>query len=84
MDYPYGFKKGGHLDSVDILVHEEKTAYAIPADSSAAFGNSPDVTYWEMTHGAGGGEECLLNWIQPSYSRLWKQAGNTVQWKPTR
>ena len=84
MDYPYGFRNGGHLDSVDILEHEGKTAYAIPADSSAAFGNNPDVTYWEMAHGAGGGEERLLNWIQPNYSRLWKQAGNTVQWKPLR
>lgn len=84
MDYPYGYRDGGHFDSTDVLVAEGKTSYEIPADASAAFGNNPEVTYWEMSHGSGGGEDCLLNWIEPGYSRLWKQAGNAVQWKPTR
>lgn len=82
MDYAYGFRNGGHFDSVDILAHEGKTAYRIPADASAAFGANPEVTEWEMSHGNSGGMDCLLNWIQPGYSRLWKQAGNTVQWNP--
>jgi hypothetical protein len=53
---------------------------SIPADSSAAFGANPEVTYWSMGHGSGGGDQCLLNWIQPGYSRLWSEAGNVVQW----
>lgn len=83
MDYPYGFRNGGHFDSTDILVAEGKTDYEIPADASAAFGNNPEVTHWVISHGSGGGEDCLLNWIDDlPYSRLWSQAGNAVQWKP--
>lgn len=67
LNYPYGRGPDGEF---------------IPAHASAAFGANPEVTYWEMGHGAGGGEECLLNWIPNGYSRLWSQAGNTVQWKP--
>ena len=58
--------------------HMKETS--IPADSSAAFGANPEVTYWSMGHGSGGGDECLLNWIEPGYSRLWSEAGNVVQW----
>jgi hypothetical protein len=38
----------------------------IPACSSAAFGENPWVTYWQMCHGSGGGEERLednFHWI---------------------
>lgn len=69
MDYPYGFKHG----------LEGKTACQIPADASAAFGANPEVTSWEMVHGAGGGGECLESWVS-DYSPLWKEAGNIVQW----
>lgn len=54
----------------------------IPADASAGFGSNPEVTVWEMSHGAGGGIDCLLNWIPDGYSRLWSEAGNRVQWQP--
>ena len=82
MDYPYGERVNGHFDSVDILVAEGKTAYRIPADASAAFGATPEISYWEMSHGSGGGEERLLDWIPSGYSRLWSEAGNRVQWRP--
>ncbi len=49
---------------------EEET---IPADASAAFGINPDVTYWQMSHGAGGGEENIRNWTPTNAHELWKQ-----------
>ncbi len=55
---------------------EEET---IPADASAAFGISPDVTYWEMGHGAGGGVENVRNWTPFNAHELWKQAGNIIR-----
>ena len=55
----------------------------IPADASAAFGANPEVTQWEMGHGAGGGVFDILFWIDGlPYSRLWSEAGNVVQWQP--
>lgn len=48
--------------------------------SSAAFGFHPDVTYWEMSHGAGGGSECVQNWIRDDADYAWKLAGNEVMW----
>jgi len=54
---------------------------AIPADASAAFGANPEVTFWEMAHGAGGGCDCVMNWVE-FYGDKWRQAGNIVQWKP--
>jgi hypothetical protein len=51
--------------------------------SAAQFGANPEVGYWEMGHGAGGGTEFLIDWIKHlPYSRLWSEAGNAVQWKP--
>lgn len=59
------------------------TDKTIPADSSAAFGNDPDVTYWEMVHGAGGGIENVRNWVEGiDVDSAWKQAGNLVQYHP--
>jgi hypothetical protein len=61
----------------------EEFRVEIPADASAAFGANPEITYWEMSHGAGGGEDNLLFWIDHlPYSRLWSEAGNRVQWHP--
>jgi hypothetical protein len=56
----------------------------IPAHASAAFGISPRVTYWCMGHGAGGGDESVKKWVIGNVDRLWAEAGNVVQWKPTR
>ena len=65
--YPYGGYEG----------HPQ-----IPADSGACFGLNPGVTYWEMAHGAGGGEEDVYSRLPNSdVESIWKRAGNTVQWK---
>ena len=53
--------------------------------SAAQFGNNPEVTYWAMSHGSGGGCWTLIDWENlhsMGYSRLWSEAGNAVQWKP--
>ncbi len=55
---------------------EEET---IPADASAAFGINPDVTYWEMGHGAGGGIENVRNRTHTNADELWKAAGNIIR-----
>jgi hypothetical protein len=48
----------------------------------AAFGLAPDVTRWEMCHGSGGGEYSVTSgWITDP-ERLWREAGNLVQWRP--
>ena len=62
----------------------------IPADSSAAFGENPSVTYWEMCHGAGGGVctiEDDVNWMSSrrdyiDINSLWAEAGNITRWYP--
>lgn len=82
MDYPFGIRTGGHFDSVDILFNEGKTAYRIEADASAAFGNSPEVTHWEMAHGSGGGDEQIENWAKGNLKAIWAEAGNKTQWRP--
>lgn len=64
MAYPYG--------------SNEK--HTIPADASAAFGSNPEITEWEMCHGAGGGLECVAGWVRES-DRLWKIAGEAVQYQ---
>lgn len=58
----------------------------IQADASAAFGLNPAITYWQMAHGAGGGDEELTHWLVRNGVRdwevIWKLAANEVQWKP--
>lgn len=68
MDFPYGEcdQPTGEVES-------------IPADASAAFGIGPDVTYWEMTHGAGGGVDCVNQWISADVNKLWNAAGNIIR-----
>ena len=51
----------------------------IPADASAAFGINPDVTQWEMGHGAGGGIDTVKNWVPACANDLWKAAGNIIR-----
>ena len=43
------------------------------ADGGAAFGESPEVTTWEISHGAGGGTENVDFRVDGANS-LWKQA----------
>lgn len=52
--------------------------------SAAQFGANPEIGYWSMSHGSGGGDTHLVGWIPNGYSRLWSQAGNVVQWRPSR
>lgn len=60
----------------------DSNGFEIPAHASAAFGANPEITYWQMGHGAGGGVFSLLDWLPMGYSLLWKQAGNITQWRP--
>lgn len=53
------------------------------ADSSAAFGYSPKVTYWEMGHGAGGGCDEVPLWIH-DWEILWKRAGDITRYRKVR
>jgi hypothetical protein len=71
MEYPYG----GHAP-------ENGGIGIIPAHASAAFGINPSVTFWEMSHGAGGGCVSIENWVHSDIEAIWKQAGNLVQWLP--
>lgn len=97
MDYPYGFNDSmvPHIPLRSDSSDEEWATYnerrrkaveqfriEIPADASAAFGANPEVTYWQMSHGSGGGVTSLIDWIPRGYSELWRKAGNTVQWRP--
>jgi hypothetical protein len=47
----------------------------------ALFGLNPDCTSWVMPHGAGGGEFRVSEWVRDA-AKLWKEAGNSVQWTP--
>ncbi|TCB60185.1 hypothetical protein E0J20_09335 [Rhizobium leguminosarum bv. viciae] len=61
LSFPYGGLEGKHIS----------------ADASAAFGGSPRVTTWEMTHGSGGGVEDVTNWVGNA-DALWTKAGTLV------
>jgi len=69
LDYSYG-------------VNDNNTR--IPADASAAFGINPDVTHWEMEHGAGGGFEEIKDWIDHriDVELAWNISGNVVRYNP--
>ncbi|GAA3565804.1 hypothetical protein [Marinobacter xestospongiae] len=47
------------------------------ADAGALFGSSPNVTYWEMAHGAGGGQEEVSRWVADA-AQLWDQAKGLI------
>ena len=53
-------------------------AYQTP--TPAMFGIEPDVTEWEMCHGAGGGIFRVSELIHDA-ENFWREAGNLVQWK---
>lgn len=56
---------------------DDYSGTVIAADASAAFGNSPKVTRWEMVHGAGGGQESVESWVDNAEA-LWVRAGDLV------
>jgi hypothetical protein len=68
MDFPFGIyeKPDGSIET-------------IPADASAAFGIHPDVSQWDMSHGAGGGTESVKGWIYGDVHELWNTAGNILR-----
>ncbi len=43
-------------------------------------GVTPEISFWEMGHGAGGGTEAIPNWVH-NWEPIWKQAKNLTQWK---
>jgi hypothetical protein len=49
----------------------------------AMFGLNPDVTAFDLIHGAGSGVESVHCRIHNA-DDLWKEAGNTVQWSPRK
>ena len=54
--------------------------YEVP--SPAMFGVDPNVSHWEMGHGAGGGEERIECWVEHGdWKTPWLKAGNKTQWK---
>jgi len=63
----------------DIRVAKGEAVYELPTDGAAAFGDSPSVTYWEMSHGAGGGAETLGHWVKGDVMGLWAQAREVLQ-----
>ena len=76
MEYDFGVKWNEFDDKGVADVHS-----AIPADASAAFGISPNVTSWTMVHGCGGGVYNVQAWAHCDIDRAWKQAGNITQYK---
>lgn len=48
------------------------------ADAGALFGNTPKVTEWVMSHGAGGGTENVYNWSDNA-NLLWIKAHSLVK-----
>jgi hypothetical protein len=68
LDYPFG---------------ENSKGEAIYADASAAFGLNPDITYWVMIHGHGGGEYTVSHWVD-GVRQLWNEAGRRVRYRPRR
>jgi hypothetical protein len=50
----------------------------IVADAGAVFGDGPWASLWTMSHGAGGGNGSVSEWVHDS-SRLWVAAGKSVK-----
>ncbi|WP_338925033.1 hypothetical protein V0M98_39140 (plasmid) [Pseudomonas silesiensis] len=47
------------------------------ANAGALFGNTPDVTRWEMAHGSGGGVDTVKIWVEDA-NQLWIKARSLV------
>ena len=47
-------------------------------DAGALFGASPEVTSWQMSHGAGGGHFDVPSWVDNA-KELWRQAGTKIR-----
>lgn len=64
----YCEKLHGELFSVDEMYN---------SPHPAIFGENPGCTYWQMAHGAGGGEESIEQWV-PDWKALWTRAGGVL------
>ena len=47
------------------------------ADAGALFGNSPQTSEWQMSHGAGGGIDHVQTWVDDA-NQLWAKASSIV------
>lgn len=70
MEYPFGIK----------MIRDGEEVGRIPASASAAFGANPNISYWEMCHGAGGGIYTIKQWVHIDIDYTWKDAGAIVQY----
>ncbi len=64
LSHPYGF--GRSKDGLSF-------------SAGAALGNTPSVSTWEMSHGAGGGIETIPGWLGNEHNALWEKAGTMVK-----
>jgi hypothetical protein len=64
-------KSGEALERKHHDMYATNRAYTQP--HPALFGDGPENTYWEMSHGAGGGTEKVGGWI-PNAGKLWERA----------
>lgn len=48
------------------------------ADAGALFGNSPQTSEWQMSHGAGGGIDHVPTWVDNAH-QLWDHAGKLLK-----
>lgn len=49
-------------------------------DAVALFGHRPNISYWEIRHGANGGIEDIPTW-RGDWGVAWRDAGNLVQYR---
>lgn len=53
------------------------------ADAGAVFGINPSVSTWVMSHGAGGGESQITEWVNGDAATLWQTAIDLVEHERT-
>jgi hypothetical protein len=67
-----------HFYGISEANREEYRGLGVSIDAGAAFGISPDVTTWEMSHGSGGGTEEVHSWVDYA-SALWAKTEGLVK-----
>jgi hypothetical protein len=66
----------------EALVRKHQETFASPYNepNPALFGDGPENTYWQMSHGAGGGCEQVDDWMTSSrvsdVNELWERAAH--------
>ena len=56
--------------------HQQTFDFPYQEPHAALFGDGPANTYWEMSHGAGGGCETAERWTQHDAKQLWERAAH--------